>query len=87
MLGMHACKQQLIPSHRSLKVMLLLWTKNIDLQMQTGMLELFSGRARVTEVCRASGRACVAYDSTYDPSGAAMNFLSDGGFALLALIV
>ena len=38
------------------------------------------GRGRVTEACREAGRSCIAYDSLYDPSGAAMNFLSDGGW-------
>ena len=70
--------------HQSLKVLLLMWTDNIDLSMQIEMLELFSGRARVTEACREAGKSCIAYDSMYDPSGAAMNFLSDGGFALEA---
>ena len=62
---------------------MLTWTSN-DLEMQIEMLELFSGRGRVTEACREAGRSCIAYDSLYDPSGAAMNFLSDGGFALEA---
>ena len=61
-----------------------MWADNIDLQMQIEMFELFSGRARVTEAFRSAGRACVAFDATYDPSGTAMNFLSPGGFALTA---
>lgn len=61
-----------------------MWTENIDLQTQIEMFELFSGRARVTQAFREAGKACVNYDSSYDPGGSAMNFLSDGGFALKA---
>ncbi|CAE7895063.1 unnamed protein product, partial [Symbiodinium microadriaticum] len=58
-----------------LPVLLLLWTSNIDLQMQIEMLEVFSGRGAVTEVFRDAGKACVQIDKIYSDSNS-MDFLS-----------
>lgn len=63
------------------KVLLMMWTSNIDLGMQVEMLELFSGDARVSQVFREAGKSTVSYDIQYDPKGQCMNFLSPGGFA------
>ncbi|CAE7835102.1 unnamed protein product, partial [Symbiodinium sp. KB8] len=43
------------------KVLLLMWTSNVDLRMQVEMLELFSGDAKVSQVFREAGlaMACV----------------------------
>ena len=63
------------------QVLLLLWTENIDLQMQVEMFELFSGCGKVTQACREAGRRCVSYDVLYSP-GKAMDFTSPAGYAL-----
>ena len=70
------------PRPRALcKVLLLMWTSNIDLGMQVEMLELFSGDAKVSQVFREAGKRTVSYDMLYDPKGKCMDFLSPGGFA------
>ena len=61
------------------------FTGNIDLSLQTQMLELFSGQGKVSGVFRRSGVATVSYDIEMFPDKRTMDFLSPSGFAYLSL--
>lgn len=65
------------------KVLLLMFTENADTSMRTQMFELFSGEAKVSGVFRRAGIPTVSYDINNCPGKRSMDFLSEGGFALL----
>lgn len=67
------------------KVLLLMFTENADTSMRTQMFELFSGEGKVSGVFRRAGVPTVSYDINNCPGKRSMDFLSEGGFALLSL--
>ena len=67
------------------KVLLLMFTENADTSMRTQMFELFSGEGKVSGVFRRAGVPTVSYDINNCPGERSMDFLSEGGFALLSL--
>ena len=63
------------------QVLLLTFTDNVDLGLQTQMLELFCGEGRVSSVFQRAGVPTVGYDIKKPYHGRSMDFLSSGGYA------
>lgn len=62
-------------------MILLQFTDNVDLRMQTEMFELFSGKGAVSSVFRRAGVSTVSYDRDLAPGKRCMDFLSESGFS------
>jgi len=58
-----------------------MFTDNVDLGMQTQMLELFCGEGRVSGVFRGAGVPTVGYDIKKPYHGRSMDFLTSPGYA------
>lgn len=77
----YARQNSVNPSLRC-KVLLIQFTENINIDMNTEMFELFSGKGAVSSVFRNAGVATVSYDRDLKPGQRHMDFLSPAGFAL-----
>lgn len=62
-------------------MILLTFTDNVNVAMESQMFELFSGKGAVSGVFKRAGVATISFDMELDPGQKTMDFLSEAGFA------